>query len=154
MNWEAIGAIAEVAAMIAVVISLVYVGVQIRQNTQEHQRAAFREVSGNFSKLNHSIIDNPAISELHFKALQKPDEMSDKEKYRAEQFYKELTWTTYGLHANITVGMMAPRMWDVQKRFLTKHLKSELGRSWWQEHNELYDEPFVSEITSSIEEAV
>ena len=33
MNWDAITAIAEVIGVIAVVISLVYVGMQVRQNT-------------------------------------------------------------------------------------------------------------------------
>jgi hypothetical protein len=33
MNWEAIGAIGEVLGALAVIVTLVYLAVQIRQNT-------------------------------------------------------------------------------------------------------------------------
>jgi hypothetical protein len=35
MNWEAISAIAEILGVLAVVISLIYVGFQVRQNTMQ-----------------------------------------------------------------------------------------------------------------------
>jgi len=38
MNWEALGAISEAAGAIAILVSLIYVAVQIRQNTQEFKR--------------------------------------------------------------------------------------------------------------------
>jgi len=44
MNWEAISATAEVVAGISIVISLIYVGVQIRLKTRELRAASFREV--------------------------------------------------------------------------------------------------------------
>ena len=34
MNWDAIGAIAEVVAAIGVILTLIYVAIQIRQNTE------------------------------------------------------------------------------------------------------------------------
>lgn len=35
MNWDAVSAIAEILGVLAVVISLVYVGFQVRQNTMQ-----------------------------------------------------------------------------------------------------------------------
>ena len=35
MNWDAITAIAELAGVVAVVVSLIYVGFQVRQNTRQ-----------------------------------------------------------------------------------------------------------------------
>ena len=40
MNWDAISAVAEVVGVIAVVISLVYLAVQVKGNTQQIERAA------------------------------------------------------------------------------------------------------------------
>ena len=36
MNWEAVGAIAETIGVIAILVSLVYVAIQIRQNTRQN----------------------------------------------------------------------------------------------------------------------
>lgn len=43
MNWDAIGAIAEVVGVIAVVLSLIYVGFQVRQNTAQLRQDNLRE---------------------------------------------------------------------------------------------------------------
>ncbi len=43
MNWDAITAVAEVAGLLAVVVSLLYVGFQVRQNTQQLKHDNLRE---------------------------------------------------------------------------------------------------------------
>ena len=43
MNWEAAGAIGEMVAAVAVVISLLYVGKQIRDNSREAQASALEQ---------------------------------------------------------------------------------------------------------------
>src|SRR5262249_2263574 len=45
VNWEAIGAISEAFGAAGVVVSLIYLGVQIRQNTRSVQAATFQSVS-------------------------------------------------------------------------------------------------------------
>lgn len=44
MNWDAITAIAEIAGLVAIVISLIYVGFQVRQNTQQLRHDNLRQV--------------------------------------------------------------------------------------------------------------
>jgi hypothetical protein len=41
MNWEAISAVAEIVGVIAVVVSLGYVAIQIRQNTKGNSPGHF-----------------------------------------------------------------------------------------------------------------
>ena len=43
MNWDAVTAVAEVAGLIAVVVSLIYVGFQVRQNTQQLRHDNLRQ---------------------------------------------------------------------------------------------------------------
>ncbi len=54
MNWDAVGAVAELAGAGGVILSLVYLAVQIRQNTKQMERteraargAAYQEVLAN-----------------------------------------------------------------------------------------------------------
>ena len=44
MNWEALGAIGEIVAAVAVVVTIGYLAVQIRQNTRSVRDSAFQEV--------------------------------------------------------------------------------------------------------------
>ncbi len=54
MNWEAIGAIGEIAGAIGVIVTLMYLAIQLRQNTNASQVAAIQssmENSARFSEL-------------------------------------------------------------------------------------------------------
>ena len=54
MNWEAIGTIAEVVGAIAVVLSLIYVATQIKQNT-EASRAHFCDSVSRIADLSYDV---------------------------------------------------------------------------------------------------
>jgi len=45
MNWEAIGAIGEVAGAAAVFVTLIYLALQIRQNTQQTRLSAIQAIN-------------------------------------------------------------------------------------------------------------
>ena len=45
MNWDAIGAVGEIVGAMAVVVSLVYLGSQIRVQNRESRLAAMHDVS-------------------------------------------------------------------------------------------------------------
>jgi hypothetical protein len=57
MNWEAIGAVGEIVGAIAVIATLAYLAIQVRQNTNSVQGAAELEASKQFTDW-HSRITN------------------------------------------------------------------------------------------------
>ena len=48
MNWDAIGAVGEIVGALAVVVSLVYLAVQIRSQNKESRMAAMHEFSAGY----------------------------------------------------------------------------------------------------------
>ena len=71
MNWEAVGAISEAVGVIAILISLAYLAVQIRQSTQEFSRgieasqmAAFESNIESGNRIRELLILNPDLIEL------------------------------------------------------------------------------------------
>jgi hypothetical protein len=48
MNWEAVGAVGEVVGAVAVVATLLYLAIQIRQSTNQARAAAQRDVNSAF----------------------------------------------------------------------------------------------------------
>ena len=49
MNWDAVAALAELLAALAVVASLVYLAVQVRQNTRQARLAAQHSMAIGFT---------------------------------------------------------------------------------------------------------
>jgi hypothetical protein len=89
MNWEAVGALAEAIGVIAIFVSLIYVAVQIRQNTQQISRtieadrlAAFeRNVeSGNHHR--ELLILHPDLLQLLLKGYKSYKKLAVPEKAR------------------------------------------------------------------------
>ena len=50
MNWDAIGAVGEILGAAAVVVTLIYLAAQLRQNTNSMQAAAYNTWADNRAK--------------------------------------------------------------------------------------------------------
>ena len=62
INWDALGAIGEVAGAIGVVATLVYLAVQIRQNTQVTRASTAQQMTNNWVLVNLEMSRNKVVS--------------------------------------------------------------------------------------------
>ena len=75
MNWEAIGAIGDFVGGIAVVVTLLYLVAQVRQNTKMIGTSAYAQLCSQFSDLSYTIAANPDLTTVWFKGLSDPSEL-------------------------------------------------------------------------------
>ena len=64
LNWDAIGAIAELAGAVGVIASLFYLGSQIRQNTRSVRASSYHAVITNLSNLSAAIGHDAPVADL------------------------------------------------------------------------------------------
>jgi hypothetical protein len=79
MNWEAVGAIGEIVGAIAVIASLVYLGIQIRHQNVESRIASVHEVLEGF-RTEISAFRNFELAQLLGKGSVEFEALSDTEK--------------------------------------------------------------------------
>lgn len=72
MNWEALSALGEIASAIAVIVTLVYLSVQVRQNTKASRVAAVQAASENSSRFSELIAADPVLGEVFWRGLRDP----------------------------------------------------------------------------------
>jgi hypothetical protein len=82
MNWEAIGAIGEIAGAMAVIVTLIYLSAQIRQNTKASRLAAVQAASENSSRFSELIAVDPELSELFWRGMREPESLDPEEARR------------------------------------------------------------------------
>ena len=87
MDLDVIVAIAETVGAVAVVVSLIYVGVQIRQNTVTQNAQMHQQLVEAQNETNRAIIDNPELSELVNKANEDFDSLVPGEVNRLNFYY-------------------------------------------------------------------
>lgn len=151
MNWEALGTAAEVVGAVAVVVSLVYLAVQIRQNTRqvEEQGRALRfsalgVLFDNWRNFRSNIIADPATANVWRRGNENPGQLDEDEKVIFELLMVDLMW---GFAANWMVGVD-----DGLGSYLRDDIADNLliydspgFRAWWQSspHCDEYPRDFV-----------
>lgn len=64
MNWEAIGAVGEILGAAGVIATLVYLAVQIRQNTRSNQANRLNEIAREFGERHMVVASNSELPRI------------------------------------------------------------------------------------------
>jgi hypothetical protein len=89
INWDAIGAIGEIIGAIAVVITLLYLAVQLRQNTRSTEHSIKRGVHSDARAWLDKLIENPELTDL-YRAGMNGDELSSSDRLRFSMLLDQL----------------------------------------------------------------
>ena len=80
LNWEAIGTIAEVIGAIGVIVSLLYVGVQVRNSSEATRAATTNYTLEQSAQMSQFLAQDRASSDLYFRGLKDPASLEQDEK--------------------------------------------------------------------------
>jgi hypothetical protein len=64
MNWEALGAIGELAGALVVVLTLFYLAVQIKQNTLAVKTSSHHAITDSFNVINGLMASDPRLARI------------------------------------------------------------------------------------------
>ena len=110
MNWDAIGAIGEIIGALAVVLSLVYLAIQIRIQNVESREASMHVVAESFRE-SASIFGDPQLAEI----LAKTNGGSELTEVELIQLY--------------VAGTQILRFWEEAHRL---HLRERIDTELWE----------------------
>jgi hypothetical protein len=64
MNWDAIGAVAELLGALGVIISLLYLGTEVRSSSRATRQAAAQAIYTKLSTLHEGLANHPALADV------------------------------------------------------------------------------------------
>jgi hypothetical protein len=101
VSWEALGAIANLIAAIGVLVSLVYLAVQIRQNTAWLRQQAFQLGTNEVRRWASHFADSTQVSDLFIRGQKDFASLSPTEKLQFTMLIFEIcsVWATYQEHS-------------------------------------------------------
>ncbi len=118
MNWEAISAIAEIVGSVAIVVTLVYLAVQIRQSTRASQSAARFESGRYWSNEAMQGALSPDFAQILSVGLENPETLTDTERERLIMWYTEHFLMKDTLYQEYIAGMLPEETWAVHEKIL------------------------------------
>jgi hypothetical protein len=162
MNWEAIGAIGELMGAVAVVLTLGYLAIQIRQNTEQVRQNTLtaRAAAVNASTISlrenrKAVSSDPELSELFRNALEAPAVLSDADLFRFRLVVQNVTDALWDIYNQAFVTDFSPETWQNQGVSLARRILGSPGGRWfWENFRSEYPQEFQAEIDGILETTV
>lgn len=132
MNWEALGAVAELVGSLAVVATIAYLGVQIRQNTKFAKIDAAQQLRSAMNDVLRGISDNTDALRVYEKALTDPPALERNEKIRFDLIVLQMLRVSESLYLLYADGFLSEESWESTLSSLSVVLKTEGGQQSWQ----------------------
>jgi len=139
MNWEAISTIAEIVGATAVVVSLVYLAAQIRQNNrqvEEQVRAlrlqAYDAAGADFSALRLHISGSPQLSSLWRRAKDSYCALEPDERAQANELFHEYMWAYQNIFSRMQHGTADDVLWKLADINIGYWMRNTGFREWWR----------------------
>jgi hypothetical protein len=90
MNWGAVGAVAEITASLAVIISLIYLGLQIRNQNVEARLASGNELASQLNNVYANLSENRELAILFLKGLRDFESLDEPETVQFSSYLNRL----------------------------------------------------------------
>lgn len=140
--------LAEVVAAVAVVVSLVYVGRQLRNNTAAIQGSSVQATTINASQSLLEAATDSSLARILRVGSEDPSRLTPTETWRREAFIRQFWLISQSVYLQNELGTMEPREWRTYARIICDVWSRPGTRASWPLHRDLLDEGFVELVES------
>lgn len=119
MNWDAIGAIGEIAGAAGVIVTLLYLSVQLRQSTKASRITAIQSSMENSAQFSEMLLADDEVERLFWLGLSNPEKLdvAGRRKFvTALNIFMRRESVAFYLHKE---GVMPDHLWDSRVSALT-----------------------------------
>jgi len=151
MNWEAMGVIAEIVGAAGVIITLAYLAMQIKQNTNQLHGEAINTFNSSQIALIIDFRDDAELVSAFIKCADNWESGSPQEQARthAHALAYVLSFETgYNLWRS---GALEGRIYKRREDLITFVLSPPGMRTWWNSWSNVFDPDFVERISQKVD---
>ena len=125
--------VTQIVAGVAVTLSLVFVGLQIRQNTAALYRNEHNTTMAQWTVIRMAVVENRDVAEMMTDGLHGKSDLDAADQLRLEQFLYEQTWACFHVWDRTRHGVFAKGTFEMtQGPLLRPLLTSKRGSAWWK----------------------
>lgn len=158
MNWDAVAAIGEWVGAIAVVVSIVFLTLQVRSNTRAIRGRAAYDASTAWADVSQAIAFRGAPEGEPFADLiagvhedgRPLSEMNSDEMLYLGQIWRSLTYRMEAHYWLAHHGLLEQSQWEIKARWLRGMIELPAAATWWEAERAsgLYSPEFIAALLS------
>jgi hypothetical protein len=150
MSLNDLANIGQVIGAVAVVVSLIYVAMQIRQNTSAVRAATAQSVHEHFANWYQLFAADASLAAVAVKGLKEYASLSETEKARFVAMF--MSFLSYSQNAFLKwrQGLLAPSLWLGWEQVIMNLVCAPGGQGLWKERSYLFGEEFRRHVENDL----
>ncbi len=153
MTLDDLGNIGEFVGALAVVLSLIYLGLQIRQNTRQINHNS-EVIAANVeldnarlaAEFNANVALSPELTDYWGRGVFGDEELSPIEEARVGMMLGDLFYRLEGLYHQHRRGFLPADSWTPWERLMSSVLARRLPRRWWTTGAHPFSGDFTAQV--------
>jgi len=148
MNWEAINAVSQFVSSIAVVLSVLYLGIQVHRSTRVAKVAAQDAAASAVRDVTNTFMENAEMSRIWGTGLEDLNKLSAEDQARffhaTHQFLKALET----IHFHYLNGLMDKQLWLGWQELLRHYIAAPGVAAYWNIRSQLFSARFRAFVSN------
>ena len=152
MSLEDLGNIGELVAAVGVIASLIYLALQIRQNTKAVRRSSHQSAVEGFTNVNSILLQDSEATQIVTTGLQHPEELDANELTRFERWVGSLLAHMENLFFQHRDGIIEIERWEAYEAVLREFAVTRGYSVYWKRCRHRYSssfQEFVEQLRAS-----
>ena len=133
MSFQQLADLAQIVASIGVIVSLIFVGLQIRHNTGALQRNEHNATMAQWTVIRMAIAKDRDIAELMTAGLHGERSLDAADQLRLEQMLAEYAWASFHIWDRTQRGVFPKGTFEATAGvMMCDLLRTQRGEAWWR----------------------
>lgn len=154
VNWDALGAIGEIAGAVGVIVSLLYLAGQVRSNARQVRHAAAQSVLDKLNSLITQLAFTAGAGDVWTRGLSGLDALrDDEERVRFSSMLMQAFRAYEEVFHYRNAGLMEDWAWTHTRAPLDAFMRTPGFQQWWELRAEWFGDEFRAFVSDKMPEA-
>ena len=153
MTLEQLGNLGEFIGAVAVVVSLLYLATQIRQNSRLLRSAASQAATYSAAQISLPIATDPRVAKLSRDAMRSYEALEEVEKTQADALFLVGFAGYEALYYQFRDGTIEPGLWEGRRTLMLGLLRTPGCAAWWESWKQVFGPEFREYVEGQLSSA-
>jgi hypothetical protein len=150
MNWDALAALAELAGASVVVVTLIYVARELRENTKALRKSSADSALGIVLEFTGDMARDNEVSQLLTQGTEGWDSLSEPDRARLAYVLFRLFKVLENIHYYHSLGTLDEETWEGWKNLILYFAHSPAGRFYLDVRKHWFSRRFLEFVDSDV----
>jgi hypothetical protein len=146
MSLDTLVAVSQLIAAVGVMLSLVFLAIQLRQNTNAVKASSIQTLVQSLSATAQSLAEDESLISIALKSNTNPEQLTELELARLHFWFVMAIRRFEGVYFQRSLGLVDSAFTEGFERSHISIIASKSGRIWWGSAKEIFNSGFVSYV--------